>query len=420
VGTQLSGQIAEIRADFNTEVRAGDALALLDAKTFAAKVEQAEADLAMATAGLENQQAALEKAEAVLRQAERSNERHQALASRGITAQTTLDTATRDVDVARADIGVAKAQIDHAKANIALRKAALDQAKIDLDRTTIRAPINGTIVSRTVDVGQTVAASLQAPELFRIAQDLRRIRIEVQVNEADVGAISPGNPVRFTVDAYPDRQFQGRVSQIRLTATEVQNVVTYTVMVESENDDLKLYPGMTAQVQIETARRDDVLRIASEALRYKPRGAGLPQATSRTERHERRLQRFKERLKLTDAQIQFATEALAKSKSRTKGEGGADDETQPEMKQTRSDGGNRLERILVPLLNEEQRVLFETWKKGREGTRSATVWVLNAAGTPEARSVRIGLSDEQFAEIASGQLKENERVILRARESVRR
>ncbi len=203
VGSQLSGLIETVKVDFNSAVKPGDVLATLDKKTFAARVAQAEADLAVSKAALANQEASLLKAEAIKRLAERSVDRQETLAKQGYSAQATLDAATRDSEVAAADITVAKALIESAKASISQRQAALDQARIDLERTDIRAPIEGTVISRTVDPGQTVAASLQAPELFKIAQDLSRIRIEAQVNEADVGAVAEGNAATFTVDAYP-------------------------------------------------------------------------------------------------------------------------------------------------------------------------------------------------------------------------
>ena len=188
VGSQLSGQISELKADFNSEVQAGDELAVIDDKTYVARVAQVRADLASAEAMLANQQAALMKAEAVERNARRLLERAQTLAGQGIAATTTLDNATRDAEVAAAETAIARAQVENARATIAQREAQLAQAEIDLERTRIRSPIDGTVIGRTVDVGQTVAASFQAPELFKIAQDLRRIRIEAQVSEADVGS----------------------------------------------------------------------------------------------------------------------------------------------------------------------------------------------------------------------------------------
>ena len=191
------------------------------------------------------------------------------------------------------------------KATIAQREAQLLQAQIDLDRTRIRSPIDGTVIGRTVDVGQIVAASLQAPELFKIAQDLRRIRIEAQVNEADVGAVAEGNAVEFTVDAYPERRFQGKVSQVRFGALELNNVVTYTVIIEAENDDRKLLPGMTANARIETAKRDDALRIPTDALRFKPRAGDRwrRRRTRRCSRLKREIERAKVDLALTEEQL---------------------------------------------------------------------------------------------------------------------
>lgn len=288
VGSQLSGQIKTIRVDFNSEVSQGEVLAQLDDKSFVARVEQAAADLEMAKADVTNHQAALEKANANLLQAERSAARARELKVRGVTAQAQLDTAERDVAVGRAEIAVVRAQMESARANVAQRQALLAQASIDLDRTQIRAPIAGVVVSRTVEIGQTVAASLQAPELFRIAQDLRRIRIEAQVNEADIGDVAKGNPVAFRVDAYPGRTFAGRVQQIRLSATEEQGVVTYTVVIEAPNDDAKLFPGMTANVEIESDKRDNVLRVPVDALRYRPRGAVPAEAgTAKRDRPKR-------------------------------------------------------------------------------------------------------------------------------------
>jgi HlyD family secretion protein len=201
ISSQLSGQINEVKADYNSEVKAGDELAVIDDKTLVAKVAQSRADLTAANAMLANQEAGLIKAEAIEHNAGRLMSRQQALESKGIAATTTLDNATRDAEVARAEVAVARAQVENARATIAQRQAQLAQAEIDLERTRIRSPIDGTVIARTVDVGQTVAASLQAPELFKIAQDLRRIRIEAQVSEADVGTVTAGNAVEFRVDA---------------------------------------------------------------------------------------------------------------------------------------------------------------------------------------------------------------------------
>jgi HlyD family secretion protein len=423
VGSQLSGQIAELKADFNSEVKADEVLAVIDDKSFVAKVAQAKADLAAAKAMLTTQQAALAKAEAVYLAAERLMGRQQTLAGKGIASTAALDTALRDADVAKADIVVAKAQIENATAQIAQREAQLQQAEIDLERTRIRSPIDGTVIARSVDVGQTVAASLQAPELFKIAQDLRLIRIEAQVNEADVGAVKEGNPAEFTVDAYPERKFRGTVTQVRLAATELQNVVTYTVIIEAANEGRRLFPGMTANVQIETDKRDNVLRISNDALRFKPRdrvAAAAPRASWRSEggeRGERLLERLKDELHLNEHQVATVRAELKKLSAETRGQNGE------RASQGGAEAGQRarfvvrLEQVLQPVLSEEQRPLFDRWKRGRENTRTATVWVLAESGEPESRFVRLGLSDDQFTEVLGSQLKEGERVIVRAREA---
>jgi HlyD family secretion protein len=427
ISSQLSGQIQELNADFNSEVKAGDVVAKLDPKTFASKVAQAAADLAMAKASLKNQEAALEKAEAVRRQAERAIDRQEELIAKRVSAQAQADIAARDAEVARADIAVALAEIERNKANVAQREAALAQARIDLDRTQIRSPIDGVVISRTVDVGQTVAASFQAPELFRIAQDLRRIHIEAQVNEADVGQVSAGNPVAFTLDAYPDLTFRGKVSQVRFAAQELHNVVTYTVVVAADNSELKLLPGMTANVQIETASRDSVLRIPAEALRFKPRNENaVAKKTDRAERNERRLDALKERLKLTDEQMEAARAGLAKIEAdraatkKRKGNSSDSEDGQAPSDGQRERTADRLARVLMPLLDDKQRALFEKWKERRDNTRPARIWVLDSSGEPELRPVRVGLADDKFAELASGAVKEGERVVIRAREAAKK
>jgi len=422
VGSQLSGQIRRVFADYNTEVKEGDVLAELDTKTFEARVAQAKADLAAAKAQLANQEAAVLKAEAVLRQAERTIERQQKLADRGIAAQSALDNAIRDAEVARADLAIAKAQVENAKAVIAQREAQLEQAEIDLERAVIRSPINGTVISRTVDIGQTVAASFQAPELFQIAQDLRRIRIEAQVNEADVGVISEGNPATFTVDAYPERTFYGRVTQVRLAATELENVVTYTVIVEASNEDRKLYPGMTANLQIVTAERDNVLRLPNSALRFKPRGEAAGGSSGNpADRVAQMAERLKVELKLTNEQVATLEEAFRQSMARARAER---PQSEAFGRSQRSGGDQsgagrfmkRIEQIVEPMLTEDQRPLFEAWKQQRNSSRAATVWVLGPNGQLEQRFVRLGLGDDQFTEIVGGNVEAGDQVVIRARE----
>ncbi|MGE3228694.1 MAG: efflux RND transporter periplasmic adaptor subunit [Hyphomicrobium sp.] len=427
VGSQLSGQVDDVNVDFNSEVKPGDILATIDSKTFAAKVAQAKADLTAAEAALANQEAAKLKAVAVLLATETNVTRQEGLAEKRLSPQLTYETAIRDRDVAKADIAVAEAQVQSAHATIAQRKAALDQASVDLERTEIRSPIDGTVISRTVDPGQTVAASLQAPELFKIAQDLSRIRIEAQVNEADVGAVAEGNAATFTVDAYPDRQFEGRVTQVRLAATELNSVVTYTVIIEAANEGRKLFPGMTANVMIVSDKRDGTLRVANDALRFRPK---IEVAEARERRGEdrgqgdrgaRMIERLKAEMQLTDPQVEAVRgvmEELGKEMRATSDQasfvGGGFGRDRGEFRQKMV---SRIEQALGPLLSDDQRAAFRRWKEGREAVRPGVVWVLGKTGMPERRNVRVGLADDQFTEIVGGKLEEGEPVITRARDA---
>lgn len=256
VGSQVSGIIAKLHADFNSQVKKGDLLAELDPTPFQEKVNAA--------------QAGLEKAQVEMRNTRIALERQKALKKEGLAPQ--------------ADFDAAQANYDSARASVQQATAALKQAETDLRYTKILAPIDGVVVARQYDVGQTVAASFQAPTLFTLAQDLTKMQVAADVSESDIGTVKVGQPVRFNVDAYPDRDFRGRVSQIRLNATVNQNVVTYPVVVEVGNPDLTLRPSMTANVSIEVARARDVLRIPNAALRWKPEAkseASTEQAAAR-------------------------------------------------------------------------------------------------------------------------------------------
>ncbi|MFM7084089.1 MAG: efflux RND transporter periplasmic adaptor subunit [Hyphomicrobium sp.] len=423
IGSQLSGPIEKVLVDFNKEVKPGDILASLDKRTFAANVAQAEANLSAAEAALMNQEAALVRVQAILRNSQRTIDRQQQLADKGFASQSALDNAIRDQEVAKAEIAVASAQIETAKATIIQRKAALEAAQIDLERTDIRSPISGTVISRSVDPGQTVASSFQAPELFKIAQDLSHIRIEAQVNEADVGGVEEKNPVTFTVDAYPDREFQGQVTQVRLSATEINNVVTYTVIIEASNEDRKLFPGMTANVRIETDLREGVLRVPNDALRFRPRDLDLtkPSKSESESRTERTIEKMKGELELNQEQVillRKEIEAIS-SEARSSGQASGFSGATFDPNAFRQKLLMRFDQTILPLLTDEQRKLYDRWKKGREGLRIATLWVLGTNNTPERRIARIGLSDDQFTEIVGGEIKEGDKVILRIRESVK-
>ena len=270
VGSQVSGTIAKLNADFNSRVHKGDIVALIDPALFKGALLQAAADLENAKANLVAAQANLEKTKAALVQTKADYDRTAGLFKSGIMSQQQLDLAKANYDSANAAVSGAAASVTQAEAQENQKKAAVEVAQTNLDYTVIRSPIDGTVVARNVDVGQTVAASLQAPTIFTIAQDLSKMWVYAKTDESDVGNIKVGKPVTFKVDAFPKDTFHGVVSQVRMNATTVQSVVTYDTIIEFANPELKLFPGMTAYVTIPVATVQNALKLPNTALRYKP------------------------------------------------------------------------------------------------------------------------------------------------------
>ena len=270
VGSQVSGTIAKLNADFNSRVHKGDIVALIDPALFQGALLQASADVDNAKANLVAAKANLEKVKATSLQTKADYDRTALLTTDKITSQQQLDLAKANYDSANAAVGAAAANVTQAEAQISQKAAALTVAQTNLNYTVIRSPIDGTVVARNVDVGQTVAASLQAPTIFTIAQDLTKMLVYTKTDESDVGNIRPGKPVTFKVDAFPKDTFHGVVSQVRMNPTTVQSVVTYDTIIEFANPELKLFPGMTAYVTIPVATVRNVLKVPNTALRYKP------------------------------------------------------------------------------------------------------------------------------------------------------
>jgi HlyD family secretion protein len=260
VGTQVSGTIQKLYVDYNSRVKKGQAIAEIDPSLFNASVEQSHGNFL-------NAEANLQKAKVTLADAERTYNRSRKLLADGIISQ-------GDLDLAETAYQSAKAGIKAAEGGVAQSSGALLQSRTNLRYSVIRSPVDGVIISRAVDVGQTVAASFQTPTLFTIAQDLTKMQIEVSVDEADISRIKLDQNATFTVDSYPEQAFKGKVVQIRNAPIITQNVVTYIVVVNVDNSDLKLKPGMTANVSVEVARKDDVLKLPPAALRFKPKSKG--------------------------------------------------------------------------------------------------------------------------------------------------
>ncbi len=466
VGSQVSGTIQKLFVDFNSPVREDQIIVQIDPAPFETRVSQARATLSgakaavqVAQATVENSKAAIEtaranvesakanieKARVVLVDARRTLDRNKELLSQSLIAQSDLDTAQTAYDSAvsqlklsqaqhEASLGqlksataqarLAEAQYTSALAQVEQAKAALEAAELDLAHTTIRSPVNGIVVSRNVDVGQTVAASLQAPTLFLIAQDLTRMQVDTSVSEADIGRVEEGQKATFTVDAYPNTTFTGKVVQVRNAPITVQNVVTYDAVIEVANSDLKLRPGMTANASFLIAERARALKVPNAALRFQPDGAGQDAGAQDgggaggQDRLQALQQRLTRALTLTDEQQTRLREIMDKARERGRAvrEGESSEETRRArgrelQEQTRGE----IRRILTDAQRQQYEELLKT--SGRQGAdavqqgRPGRVWVLDGEGKPEAIAVTLGISDDTSTEVVSEDLREGQEVI---------
>jgi HlyD family secretion protein len=444
VGSQVSGTIKALYADFNSQVREGQTIAQIDPAIFESQVEQAkasvaseQANLANAQANLLNIQANLVKTEVAVSDTKRTLDRNLQLMKMSAIAQAALDTAQANYDSAvaqresaKAQLEVSKAQIESAKAQVERAKAALKMAETNLRYTTIRSPVNGIVISRNVDVGQTVAASLQAPTLFTIAKDLTQMQVDTNFSEADIGRIQKGQEATFTVDAYPERTFQGRVFEIRNAPQTIQNVVTYDVVIQVDNRELRLKPGMTANVTIVVAHREGVLKVPNAALRYMPqeartmvatvtptssarggagRSAGGTEAdSSRSTGRSGASTRFTEGLNLTVEQQEKVNMIMEASRPEIQE---IRQKSKPEEARVKIQ--NLIREKLKGILTEDQkRKLGETNASTQVERKSGRIWIVSADGKTAPVSVIIGITDGTFSEIVSGDLTEGTDVIV--------
>ena len=496
VGSQVSGQIIELSVDFNSKVKKGQIIARIDPDTFEANVRRAEADLTVAqanmaldraslarsSADIENARASLEAAQARLQNTrvsladlERDLNRKRELHERRVIAVAQVETAQAKYDqgVAQRDASAAEeraqqsqvaareaqfemamAQIEIGAAQVEIREAMLYSDIVDLNRTVIYSPVDGVVVERTVDIGQTVAASLQAPKLFTIAQDLREMQVEISVDEADIGRASEGQRVTFTVDAFPGRTFEGRVMQIRLAPQTVQSVVTYTVIAAAANEDERLLPGMTADVRLVAQERQQALRLPNAALRFRParaerantaptpanaanaaaalvvreggaEGGGVPaarqagveggggrggvarggQAGGRAD-----LAQVAEQLGLTQEQQQQIRSALGNNRQRAQ----ALREAGVEPAAIRRQLGNAVQEAIQSVLTPEQLAAYQGLQAERAEatTRNGQVYVIGEDGVPQAVPVVLGISDGNVTEVLDGAIEPGIQVII--------
>ncbi|MCG6911074.1 MAG: HlyD family efflux transporter periplasmic adaptor subunit [Deltaproteobacteria bacterium] len=470
VGTEVSGQIKDLLVDFNSPVHAGQIIARIDPRSYQTLLRQAEAELAISKARLETKkveiiryQAEIENAEANLAaaraqakkaqasydNAQQNFDRQKALSQRGLVAKndfdrvvTSLNEAAAQVEQyraqvraagsrvasAKADEAIARASIREVEAQIQLGMAALDKRRIDLDNTIIRSPVNGVVIDRRVDVGQTVAASLQAPTLFTIAQDLRKMQVSTYVDEADIGRIRPEQTARFTVDAYGARRYVGSVTQIRKMGKSLQNVVTYEVIISADNPDLTLMPGMTADVEIILVRKPGVLAVANAALRFTPQATNgatgdSPVATEGSSltpggaiarggesggqaNFEERIRRYTERLNLSTAQADQLREKLQQIRQKTRSAYLSLGQTSPRAASgLREKARKEARAAILGILNADQRELFEALI-AENRSRQGTLWHLTDDGLLAPVRVNLGVSDATHTEVSGDRVRE--------------
>ena len=424
IGSQLSGNIGEVNVDFSSEVKQGDVLARIEPSTFETRVREEEAGVAVARANVALQEASVARAEANLHKAGLDHQRAEELVRKGVGAQAALDTAIAAQHGAKADLAIAKANVENAKATLEQREATRDSARIDLERTYIRSPINGVVIERIVEPGQTVAASMTAPKLFTIAQDLSKVQIDAQVDEADIGQVTRDNPVSFTVDAYPDLTFKGNVEQIRLAPVALTNVVTYTVVIAADNLHGRLLPGMTANVEIVTGEHKQVVVVPNEALRYQPRGAAQAALVRDNwasgvnplsgDRRARFLARIKEQLELDEEELSKINDGLEAEFAAIRNAAGAAG-TATAQEDMREQARLRIAKVLRAVLTPERYKRYEELQRQRpSGPRRATLWTYEG-GTLVPHEVRLGLADAYVTEITDG-LAEGAQVVVRVRE----
>jgi HlyD family secretion protein len=354
VGTQVSGTISSLAVDYNTQVTKGQVVAQIDPTLLQTALQDANAGLERARTNLDDAKRQLERAKRLF----------------------------KEKLIPEQDLEARQVTFETAGANLLTAKSALQRAKTNLSYATITAPVSGVVVSRNVDIGQTVAASFNTPTLFTIAQDLTKMKLEVSIDEADIGQVKESQPSLFTVDSYPDTQFRGRVNQVRLEPIVQQNVVTYKVVVQVENEDLKLRPGMTANVSILTQARENVLKVPSSALRFNPM-AFLPASDTKAE---------KKAEAKAEGKAEPKAEAKTPPKEETKGEGRGRGES-------RGMGGGRMAAMGgLPV-------------KGLVARREDRVWILEN-GKPKAITVKAGITDGQFTEVSGEGLSEGQQVLI--------
>lgn len=422
VGSEVSGRILEVTVDFNSQVEAGDVLARIDPESFRNRVRQLQGRLESAQADIKVREASINRAQVNLSQAVSVLARQQELFSQNAVSQARLDEAQRSVGVSRADLELSEAQLESSKAQVSQIQAEIATARLDLQRTTILSPIDGVIIDRKVDPGQTVQASFSAPELFALAADLSDIRVEAQIVESDVAGLEAGDAVKFSVDAYPDLSLTGEVEQLRLKSQEENNIVTYVAVVAAKNDGGKLMPGMTANLEITTDIKAGVPRIPAQAERFRPspdQVAQWQEASEGPPPEKRGLNAAAydrlERMGFNGEKLGSVKEALDAASKPLRDIINDPEKTfmhTPMKIRLAELTDNILETQLSPVDYSEYKSLIAAERNIRE----ATLWLKTPEGKMRQQTVRLGLSDGAYIEVIEG-LSEGDQIVTGIRAS---
>ena len=469
VGSEISGQVSELLVDFNSEVKSGQVIARIDPERFEAEVLKSTAELSVAKAVIATKRAAVDQALANLANAKSvlialkadverfgvsrndlklDYDRKTKLLRRGVVAVSQVDKskaawassvaqekaskaqvlAQQSAVAARdAQLSMARAEVKQARASVEQKKATLNIAKVELKNTYIKSPVDGVVIGKDIDIGQTVAASFQAPTLFTIARDLRKMQVETSIDEADIGQITSGQIASFTVDSFPSRTFIGTVNQVRKKSQEIQNVITYTVVIDTNNNDLRLLPGMTANVEIKVSDRKDILKIPGAALRFTPSGADNPEIVSpgkggqsmgrsgggnRRAKAQARLNRLAKQLNLTEQQkdqVQGLNRKIGQRIRAMRSSGGGGPGFREIIQKIRRQNSDKIMKYLTPEQQKKYRAIIA---ERRTNTISqGRVWVLEGS-KPKLINVMIGVGDGKFYELNQGELVEGQEVLI--------
>jgi len=413
VGSEVSGKLLTVDVDFNSNVKKGDVLATIDPENLENRVSQAEAVVENRRSDININEASVRRAEVNAAQSKRSLDRREQLFAESAISKAQLEETERAMQLADADMEVAKARLSGAQSSLKQAQADLRTARVDLERTVIRAPIDGVVMERLVDPGQTVAASLSAPELFKIAGDLSKIKIDAAIVESDVSGLGQGDPVSFSVDAYPGRNFKGTVDQLRLKSETQSNIVTYTAVVAADNADNVLMPGMTTNLQITTNSKSDILRIPATAERFRPTPDQIKewQEETTTEASGDVDPKTRERLTelgLPEARIDTILNTMADDSVRLREQ--INDPTQGWRKVQRLKELRELFDLIIKKdLSSTEYQDYRRLIQANAQTRDAQIWV-RSGRKMRLVDVGLGLSDGSFVEVISG-LSEGDKVI---------